>query len=169
MSFQYKAVVIRKRAKPFLKVFSNKEDEVEFEVDGTTYKGSRAESWIEDYGFFDRWFKKVNESYWLIFVEPKEALKKGEVVSPVIPPNIAELTEKKNLFISSSLLWRANKYRGVKPAFRDEYKEPFSFPKIPLWALIPVVLILLVVIGYILLQTGTLDTIIKIFTEGVNQ
>lgn len=172
MSYHYKIVIIGD-TKPYHEKVTGGE-EISLERGGVTYKGSRSQAFIEEYGFIDRWFKKLDREYWLIFREKEKSSKDDEnTVYPIFPPNTAQKVNRvsdnrKFSSKSANLLWRVHKYRGVKPAFRDEFKEPWNFPKIPIWALIPIVLVLLGVVGYILFQSGSLETIIKIFTGGAN-
>lgn len=169
MKVQYKIIILGD-TKPYSKEITG-EDEVEIVYEDKKYKGSKAQAFKMESGLIDRWLFKKKDYYLLIFLEYKKSTNiKDEplFISPVYPPNIANRVErvsdsKKFAFKSSNLLWRVMKYRGVKPAFRDEFKEPFNFPKIPAWAIIPVVLVILGVLIYFLITTGSLDIILKMF------
>lgn len=170
MSINYEIIIIGD-TKPIRTEMKGKQ-EIAIEYNGITYKGSKSESFKNEYGLLERILFNKKDTYLLIFYEYKKIEgnkdKEPEFISPVYPPNTALRNKRLNdnrdfSFKSSNLLWRVMKYRGVKPAFRDEFKEPFSFPKIPAWALIPVVLVVLGILIYFLISTGSLDVIVKMF------
>lgn len=173
MSIPYKIIILGD-TKPY-HIEKTGEDEIEIEYDKMKYRGTKAESFKTEVGFIDRFLFKEKEKHILVFYEYKQIGKqpKPEYITPVFPPNTALRKERdsdnrKFSFKSSNLLWRVMKYRGVKPAFKDEYKEPFNFPKIPAWAIIPVVLVILGVLIYILITSGSLEIIVKML-GGVEQ
>ena len=142
---------------------------IEIKHKGTKYKARKDQAYREDYNFFEKLFNDRKCEYHLIFYEQTEEQKKEKIEpTSVRPIDINTKTENKQ-FITANLLYRVWKYRGVKPAFKDEFKEP-SNVNIPTWAIVIVVIVFVVVGGFIAYQSGVLELALSSFnnTKAVN-
>lgn len=128
-----------------------------------TYSARQDQAYRNDYNLIEKIIQKRDREYILIFYEKKENEK--ETPQALRPPDINQKTEGDHQFITSNLLYRVWKYRGVKPAFRDEFKEPVSF-NVPTWAIVIVVLVFVVVGIYLAYQSGALDLALQQFKGG---
>jgi hypothetical protein len=143
------------------------EEEISFEFEDVEYKGNIRKAWTVESGLFRRKFE-----YWLIFYKvDKETFKKSkkEWVDPVLPIDQAKLvdgserrTKTKFQFITANLLYQIEKYRGVNPAFKEEFKIDRQFD-VPRWAIIPVLIVLISASVLILWRVGAIDDILRSF------
>lgn len=133
--------------------------------DSVEYIARKDQAYRFDYNLIEKLINKRDCEYSLIFYEAKD--KDKEPPQSVRPPDINTKVEGKQ-FITSNLLYRVWKYRGVKPAFRDEFKEPVQF-NVPTWAIVIVVIVFVVAGGFIALKSGALDMAIEAIKGGTVQ
>ena len=167
MSYHFKMFVLDEGQTHFQEKEDHDKDEIQFEFDGVTYKGNTKLSWKKERGLFRKRYE-----HWLIFYKSTPAkLKESKKtwVDPVLPPDDAQMIKGSDKtqgsqfqFITADLLFKIKRYRGVNPAFKDEFKLDRQWD-VPQWAIIPVLIILIAVSVGILWRVGALDDIMRSF------